>query len=661
VSLSRCCVGGSHLLTFSSSTTETRDDADLNSPLSRREGTVSTFAQTLTSLTTLKSFDSISLSYKSIESPNMNLIQAILSILAIISTKASAFVPSQSIGNFAHAALSSQNNDLNMSTFQQDISKCISECNKLTTDVFQDPSICGKAKEAFPDRRSLLQCEQGKELASVYACNALCVSDHMKSHLISVSVAKECNRRVGVGPKSRWCNHGYRYFLRNLKAAFTGSNIVESPNDDHDVKVTLKEEVTTADAAAANFGVEKVEKDVIKPKSPSTIALEDVSRTESTKEEEEDTVEKSEQGVSLDKESQVFVGPSTLSKEIDPIIESYDVSRVYNSLDEEKNTLVGVNVTSSLNWTVPPAFVGSTTRDYNLSSNERNIESRDVWLLNDSQSSATPSFFRPPPWSSLFEGEIGQDIGASAHPVDWLSNVSAFCNSSAINLFSRDNLMLSGRNATTLYPSEEAKCLHVEEGCGGSHALPLLSENIWSSMRSSSRHWLLGFGGASPNKASASSYDDRPNHHWSQVDYSPVASTSSSPTWCNVFVPTGGMRQFIAPANQPPTSIRLVLDAKGLIEIRKISLALFLAACACYGSSNESTTPDDDSGEAFLGSDNDIDDSPIEGMKQLRIQTKRCLLSSDLGPYWNSTLPDSRYRRRSSRLSQPPERFIPSF
>ena len=605
----------------------------------------------------------------------MKLILAI--ILAIISTS-SSFVPSRSVGNFARAASSSHNDDLNMLSSQQDTTtKCISECNILTADVFQDSSICEKAKEAFPDRRSLLQCEQGKQLASLYACNALCESDRMKSHLISVSVAKECNRRVGVGPKSRWCNHGFRYFLRNLKAALTGSNIVESLKDDHNVQVNLpvKDMEKEVAVTAANIGVEEVENDAIeKPKSSSTIVLEDVSRTESTKE-VEDIVEKSEQGVSLaqDKETQGFVGSSTLSKEIDPIKESYSESHssVYNSLDEEKNTLFGVNVTSSLNWMVPPAFVGSTIRDYNRSSsNERNdalfvnhdsiraksvmIESQNVWLLNHSQYSAISLFLTPPPWSSLFEGGIGQDIGAFSHSVDLPNNASAFCNSSAINLFSRDNLMLSGRNATTLYPSEEAEYLHVEEGCGGSHAL--LSENIWS-MRSSSRHWLLGFGGASPNKASASSYDDGPNHLWSQVDCSPVAKALlSSPTWCNVFVPRGGMRQFIAPADQPPTSIRLALEANGLVEIRKISLALFLAAFACYGSTNQSTTSDDDS-ELFLGCDNDVEDSPTDGMKQLR----RCLLSSDLGPYWNSTLPNSRYRRRSSRQSQPPDRFIPSF
>lgn len=212
----------------------------------------------------------------------MKLILAI--ILAIISTS-SSFVPSRSVGNFARAASSSHNDDLNMLSTQQDKTKCISECNILTADVFQDSSICEKAKEAFPDRRSLLQCEQGKQLASLYACNALCESDRMKSHLISVSVAKECNRRVGVGPKSRWCNHGFRYFLRNLKAALTGSNIVESLKDDHNVQVNLpvkdmKKEVTVA---VANIGVVEVENDAIeKPKSPSSIVLEDVSRTEST-------------------------------------------------------------------------------------------------------------------------------------------------------------------------------------------------------------------------------------------------------------------------------------------------------------------------------------------------------------------------------------------
>ena len=612
----------------------------------------------------------------------MKLILAILAILAIISTKAYAFVPSQSVGNFAHAATSSQNDDLNMSSFQQDTSKCINECNILTADVFQDSSICEKAREAFPDRRSLLQCKQGTELASLYACNALCQSDRMKSHLISVSVAKECNRRIGAGPKSRWCNHGYRYSFGKLKAALAGSNIVESPKDNRDAQVNLPveeetQEVTTA--AAANFGVEKVEKDATeKSKLPSTIMLDDVSRTESTNDAEEDTVENSEQGVSLDKESLGFVGSLTLSKEIDPIKESsYSVlhSSVYNSLDEEKNPLAGVNVTSSLNWTVPPAFVGSTIRDYNRSSNERNdalfvnhdsiraesvmIESQNVWLLNHSQYSATSLFLTPPPWSSLFEGSISidQDIGAFSHPVDLLSNASAFCNSSAINLLGRDSLVPSS--------SEEAEHFLFEEGCNGSHVL--LPANVWStniwSMRSSSRHWLLGFGRASSNKGSTSSYDDGPNHLWSQVDCSPVAKPLlSSPTWCSVFVPRGGMCQFIAPADQPPTSIRLVLEAKGLAEIRKISLALFLAAFACYGSTNESTTPDDNSGELFLGCDNDVEDSPIEG-KQSRIQTKpRCLLSSDLsGPYWNSALPDSRYRRRSLRLSQPPDRFITSF
>jgi hypothetical protein len=450
--------------------------------------------------------------------------------------------------------------------------------------------------------------------------------------------------------------------LRNLKAALTGSNIVESLKHDHNVQANLPvKDMKEVAVTAANIGVEEVEKDATeKPKSPSTIELEDVSRKESTK--EEDTIEKSEQGISLgqDKETQGFVGLSTLSKEIDPIKESYSV---YNSLDEEKNTLVGVNVTSSLNWTVPPAFVGSTIRDYNRSSNERNdalfvnhdsiraksvmIESQNVWLLNHSQSSATPSFFRPPPWSSLFEGSIDQDIGASTHPVDWPSNVSAFWNSSSFDYLSQDSLVPSS--------SEEAEHFLFEEGCNGSHVL--LPANIWS-MRSSSRHWLLGFGGASPNKGSTSSYDDGPNHLWSQVDCSPVAKALlSSPTWCNVFVPRGGMRQFIAPADQPPTSIRLVLEAKGLVEIRKISLALFLAAFACYGSTNQSTTSDDDSAELFLECDNDVEDSPAEGM----MKQPRCLLYSDLGPYWNSTLPDSRYRRRSSRQSQPPDRFIPSF
>ncbi len=601
-------------------------------------------------------------------------IKAILAILAIISTESSAFVH-RSVSNFAHAASSSQNDDLNMSTSQQDISKCISECSVLTSDVFQDSSICEKAKEVFPDRRSFLQCQQGKELASLYACNALCESDRIKSHLISVSVAKECNRRVGVGPKSRWCNHGFRYFLRNLKAALTELNIVESPKDDSDVQANLPAKDMEKEVAvtAANIGVEEVKNDAIeKPKSPSTIELEDVSRKESTKE-VEDIVEKSEQGVSLgqDKETWGFVGSSTLSKEIDPIKESYSElhSSVYNSLDEEKNTVVGVNVTSSLNWTVPPAFVGSI-RDYNRSSNERNdalfdnhdsiraesvmIESQNVWLLNHSQYSATPSFFRPPPWSSLFEGSIDQDIEASAHPIDSLSNSSAFWNSSTFDFLSQYSLVPSSL--------EEAGHFLFEEGCNGSHVLR--PANIWS-MRSSSRHWLLGFGGASPNKASASSYDDGPNHHWSQVDYSPVASTSSSsPTWCNFVAPRGGIRQFIAPSDQPQTSIRPAFEAKSLVEIRKISLALFLAAfaCCCDFFGNESTTLDDDSGELFLGTDNDVEDSPADGMKQLRLQTKpRCLLSSDLGPYWNSTLPDSRYRRRSSRQSQPPDRFIPSF
>ena len=409
----------------------------------------------------------------------MKLILAFLNILAIISTKVSAFVPSQSVGNFAHAATSSQNDDLNMSLSQHDINKCISECNILTADIFQDPSICEKAKESSPDRRSLLQCKQGTELASIYACNALCESDHMKSHLISVSVAKECNRRMGAGPKSRWCNHGVRYFLRDLKAALTGSNIVESPKDNRDVQVNLPVEDMEKEVAvaAANIGVEEVEKAATeKPKSLSTIEMEDVSRKEGTQEVEEDTVEKSEQEVSLDQDdaSQEFVGLPSLSKLLDA---SY--SSVNNSLDEEKNALVDANVTSSLNIqrNMSPGFVESTHRDYNSSQDMKEmisiraksvmIESQDVWLLNDSQSSATPLFFRPPPWSSLFEGGIGQDIGALSHSVDLLRNVSAFCNSSAINLLGRDSIMLYDRNATALSSSEEY--FHFEEGCRGSH------------------------------------------------------------------------------------------------------------------------------------------------------------------------------------------------
>ena len=572
----------------------------------------------------------------------------LLAILAIISTS-SAFVPSRSVGNFARAAPSFP-------------SECISECNKLTVDIFEDPSICEVAKDALPDRRGLHQCNHGKQLASLYACNALCESDSMKSNLISVSVAKECNRRVGgVGAKSRWCNHGYRYFLRNVKAAFTGSNIVGSPKDNRDVPEDMMKEVTVA---AANIGVEEVEID--EPNSPSTIYLEDASRKESTKEVEKDTVEKTEQGISLYQSSQEFVGLPTSSK----LFESYDVSHssVYNSLDEEKNPLVGVDVTSSLNWKVPPGFIESTHRDYNSSLDVEEIisipvesvmiEPQDVvWLLNHSQSSATPSFFRPPPWSSLVEGGIGQAIGASAHSVGLPSNASAFCNSSAINLLGGDSIMLYDRNATVQSPSEEAKYLHFDH--------VLLPENIWGIR--SSRHRLLGFGGASPNKACASSYDDGdgPNHHWSQVECSNVARTSSSsPTWCDSFVPIGGMCRFIALADQPPTSIRPTFEAKGLVEIKKISLALLIAAFACYNDffgSKESTTSDDDS-ELFLGCNNDVEDSPADGMKQLLLQTKpRCLLSSDLGPYWNSTLPSSRYRRRSLRHSHPPDRFIPSF
>lgn len=543
----------------------------------------------------------------------------VLIILAIISTS-SAFVPSRSVGNFARAAPSFP-------------SECISECNKLTVDIFEDPSICEVAKDALPDRRGLHQCNHGKQLASLYACNALCESDSMKSNLISVSVAKECNRRVGgVGAKSRWCNHGYRYFLRNVKAAFTGSNIVGSPKDNRDVPEDMMKEITVA---AANIGVEEVEID--EPNSPSTIYLEDASRKESTKEVEKDTVEKTEQGISLYQSSQEFVGLPTSSK----LFESYDVSHssVYNSLD----------VTSSLNWKLPPGVFESTHQDYNSSQDVKEIisipakiviiEPQDVvWLHNDSKFSATSSFLIPPPWSSLFEGSIDQDMGAFSHSVDLLSNASAFCNSSAINLLGGDSIMLYDRNATVLSPSEEAKYLHFEEECRGSH---LLLPEIWS-LRSSSRHWLLGFGGASPNKASASSYDDGPNYHWPQVE----------------------MHQFIALADQPPTSIRPTFEAKGLVEIRKISLALLIAAFACYNDffgSKESTTSDDDS-ELFLGCNNDVEDSPADGMKQLLLQTKpRCLLSSDLGPYWNSTLPSSRYRRRSLRHSHPPDRFIPSF